>query len=446
MQILFVIPAYAPFVGGAQTFGRSMVRRLAADGHQATVLTTNAQQADDFWQPPPSIRAPLLRREQMDGAQIIRLPLAYPWPAPYHFGLLRRASHLLARLPLPTSWQPSILRHFTRIMPPLFDLQSELPPMVASADWVVAIDASWDGLFVGAAQAAFAQRKPLALVPLTHTGSPAITGHFHMAHQTAAYRQADAVIALSYPEQALLAEWGVDQDKLHCLPMGVEPVDTAAARHCWKSVRQRYTLPERFILFLGAATYDKGAFTLVESLMGLVRQEKNVHIVYAGPQQHLLTVFMDTQPADVRAMLEDRVHLLDVVDEETKQALLAGCTVLALPSRVDSFGIVLLEAWQHGKPVIAADVGGPATLVTHEKTGLLVPFDDSAALVIAIQRIFDSPDLAARMGAAGHQMVTDQYTWDKCYDTLTSILRLRHAPTSAPRRKQNRTGKRHEHR
>ena len=209
MQILFVIPAYAPFVGGAQTFGRSMVRRLAADSHQATVLTTNAQQADDFWQPPPLIRAPLLRREQMDGAQIIRLPLAYPWPAPYHFGLLRRASHLLARLPLPASWQPPILRHFTRIMPPLSDLQSELPPLVASADWVVAIDASWDGLFVGAAEAPFAQDKPLAAIPLTHTGSPAISARFHMAHQVAAYRQADAVIALTTAEQTMLVGWGV---------------------------------------------------------------------------------------------------------------------------------------------------------------------------------------------------------------------------------------------
>jgi len=439
MHILFSIPAYAPFVGGAQTFCRAMARRLVAEGHQVTALTTNAQQADDFWKPPPSIRADLPQREDMNGVQVIRLPLIYLWPAPWRFGLLRRASHLLAHLPLPTAWKPPILRHFTRIMPPLFGLQSELPPLIAAADWIVAIDASWDGLFVDAAQTAFAQSKPLALIPLTHTGSPAITGHFRMVHQVAAYRQADAVIALSRPEQALLAGWGVDQGKLHCLPMGVEIVDTAASRR-WESVGQRYHLPDRFVLFLGAATYDKGAFTLAQAAAGLALLGKDVHVVCAGTQQHKLAVFLDIFPERTRAMLKERVHLLGQVDEETKHALLARCTALALPSRVDSFGIVLLEAWQYSKPVVAAAIGGPASLITHEETGLLVPFDESETLAAAILRIYDDPGLAARLGTAGRQLVINQYTWDKCYDTFTSILHPRHAPASG----QNRTGNRDE--
>lgn len=420
-HLLLVVPAYAPFVGGAQTFCRAIVRRLVADGHRVTVLTTNAQQVDDFWSPPPSIRDDLPQREEMDGAQIIRLALAYPWPAPWHFGILRRATHLFARISLPAAWKQPVLRHFARSLPPLLGLQSELSPAIADADLLLIVDASWDGLFVDAAQAAFAQAKPVVAVPLIHTGSPAIIGRFRMAHQTAVYQQAAAVIALSHPEKALLAEWGMAQAKLHVLAMGVDAVDGDEVRRNRVTVRQRYKLPAPFVLFLGAATYDKGAFTLAEAVAELARKGEIVEIVCAGSQQHQLAVFLDIFPPATRAILKERIHLLGQVNEGTKQALLAECVAVALPSRVDSFGIVLLEAWQHAKPVVAASVGGPATLVVHEDTGLLVPFDDSAALASALQRLFAEPDLAARMGASGRRTVINQYTWDNCYDAFSRI-------------------------
>ena len=140
-------------------------------------------------------------------------------------------------------------------------------------------------------------------------------------------------------------------------------------------------------------------------------------------------MFLDIFPPDTRAILKERIHLLGQVHEGTKQALLAECVALALPSRVDSFGIVLLEAWQHAKPVVAAAVGGPATLVVHEETGLLVPFDDSGALASALQRLFNEPGLAARMGASGRRTVINQYTWDNCYDAFSRIAADARQPT-----------------
>ncbi len=420
-HLLVVVPAYAPFIGGAQTFCRAMLRRLVTGGHRVTVLTSNARQVDDFWSPPPAIRDNLPRREEMDGAQIIRLSLTYPRPAPWRFGILRRATHLFARLPLPGAWQQPMLRHFAPSLPPLLGLQSELLPAVANADWLLIVDASWDGLFVAAAQAAFAQAKPVIVVPLIHTGNPAITSRFRMAHQIAIYREAAAAIALSSPEKALLVEWGVAQARLHTLAMGVDPVETDEIRRNRAAVRQRHKLPERFVLFLGAATYDKGAFTLAQAVAELARQGEVIEVVCAGSQQHQLAVFLDIFPPNTRAILKERIHLLGEVDEPTKQVLLAECVALALPSRVDSFGIVLLEAWQQAKPVVAATVGGPATLVTHEKNGLLVPFGNSAALAAALQRLLTEPGLAPRLGGAGHQTVIDQYTWDNSYDAFSRI-------------------------
>lgn len=418
MRLLIIVPAYAPFVGGAQTLCRGLAQGFVADQHRVTVLTTNSQQADDFWLPPPANRAPLAYRETLEGVQIVRLPLFWPWPAPWRFGLLRRISHLLARFPLPGLIQKPLLRHFTPFMPPILELQSEVRRAAEKAELILLVDAGWDGLFANAAEVVFSLAKPVIALPLLHTGSPAILSHFCMAHQMAVYRQAAAVIALSVPERTRLTGWGVTEDRLHCLSPGVTPLESLPLG---ASEEENSPLPSPYVLFLGAATYDKGAFTLAQAVAELLRQGEEVALVFAGPQQHRLAVFIDTLPPELRAILKPRLHLLGQVDEATKQRLLAGCTVLALPSRVDSFGIVILEAWQHAKGVVAAAVGGPASLIAHEETGLLVPFGDSTALAGALARMLNEAGLVARLGAAGHQIVIHQFTWDKCYDAFYQI-------------------------
>ncbi|MBK8433624.1 MAG: glycosyltransferase family 4 protein, partial [Chloroflexi bacterium] len=74
-------------------------------------------------------------------------------------------------------------------------------------------------------------------------------------------------------------------------------------------------------------------------------------------------------------------------DETTKHSLLRASQFLLLPSRTDSFGIVLLEAWAHGLPVIGARAGGIPGVVTDGQTGVLVPFGEVAALAEASQRL-----------------------------------------------------------
>lgn len=416
MQILFVIPAYTPFVGGAQTFARAISRRLLEDGHGVTVLTTTAQSADDFWRPRRGDDLP--QQEEIDGVDVVRLPIRYPWPAPYRFGLLRRAGHWLQRSHLPARLQQPLLGYFARSMPPLIDLQSSAERLVAQANLVHAIDATWDGPFTVASRAAHGAGKPFVAMPLVHSGSAQILAHATMFHQRTAYHKAAAVIALTGREKDLLSAQGVAADRIHVLSMGVEakPVDTAQPLSA--EFRQQTGLHEPFVLFLGAATYDKGAFTLAHTVVDLHRRGIDLWIACAGPQQQQLHCLIETAPVAHRPLLRERVRLLGIVDEATKRSLLAACTALALPSQVDAFGIALLEAWVHGKPVIAAAEGGLVDVVAHRETGLLVPFDNVPALSDAIAHLLHHPVQAARMGEEGRSRVLSRYTWDQTYEAL----------------------------
>jgi glycogen synthase len=421
MSLLFIAPLYAPGVSGSVAFVSAMTRRLAADGHPVTVLTTNARRASDFWLRPAD--APLPTHEILDGVTVERLALRYPWPAPYAFGVLRRAGHWLARSPLPAVLQRPLLTALARWMPPLVGRRQSLSDLIAKAELVCAVESSWDGLFVEAATTAMRLRKPFVAMPLMHLGDASVQAHFQMPHQIDAYRGADAVLALSAREAIAYRRLGVAARRIHRIPMGVDvPSAGLFDPALGTAFRQARGIAHPLVAFLGANTYDKGAFTLALVAAALNQAGEAVDVAFAGPGSNDLRAFLARQPDAVRAALGGHVHLLGLVDEPTKHALLSACDLLALPSQVDTFGIVLLEAWLHGKPVIGADAGGIPELVRADETGLLVTFGDADCLGRAIRRLIADPALAGRLGAAGRARTLQEYTWDHTYRALLRVF------------------------
>jgi len=419
-NLLFVAPSYLPFTGGAQSFLQAMARRLVADGHTVTVLTTNARQATDFWAIPRPAE-PLAAQETLDGVHVGRLPLTYPWPAPYAFGVLRRAGYWLRASHLPATFQRPLLHRLASRMPPVMGLAEALERLVPQADMVQVSDSSWDGLLLASAKAAERHDKPLVVVPFMHLGKQ-IRGHFQMLHQVETYRAAAAVVALSQREARAFVGLGVSPERIHVLSMGIDPEVPTVGEAEIAAFRREHGLTRPIVAFLGANTYDKGAYTAAQAVACLDREGSAVDLVCAGPQGDLLQGFIQTQPpGPLREAMLQRVHILGLVDEATKHRLLAAADVLALPSQVDSFGIVLLEAWLHGRPVIGANVGGIPDLVQPECNGLLVPFGRVEELAAAIRRIVEQPEWAQALGQAGQRQVVERYTWNHTYRDLIRV-------------------------
>src|SRR4029077_15470013 len=88
-----------------------------------------------------------------------------------------------------------------------------------------------------------------------------------------------------------------------------------------------------------------------------------------------------------------RVRRLGVLDEGQKRDFFAGIDVFALPSRSDSFGIVLLEAWANGAANVGYRAGGVAWVIRHEQDGLLVKCGDIDGLAAALLRLAGDADL-----------------------------------------------------
>ena len=98
-----------------------------------------------------------------------------------------------------------------------------------------------------------------------------------------------------------------------------------------------------------------------------------------------------------------------------KRNLLAALpTWLRQPSRVESLGLVLLEAWANAKPVIAADIAVSRELVTSCDGGVLVPFGDATVLAQQIARLLNNDQLRRSMGQRG-QAFAQNYDGDKLW-------------------------------
>jgi glycosyltransferase involved in cell wall biosynthesis len=237
------------------------------------------------------------------------------------------------------------------------------------------------------------------------------------------YRQADALVALTQLEKELLVSAGIPPEQITVTGAGVHPASASEANG--EAFRHKFGLAaDRSILaFVGHKTPDKGAIHFLEAACEIAACRADVTFVMVGARTQAFAEFYRSLPAAV----QERV--LDVyLEEAEKHNLLAASTALVLPSSVDGFGIVLLEAWLHGKPVIGALAGGISAVVEHERTGLLVPYGDVEALVKTMCWLLDHPDRAAEMGEAGRRHTLDQWTWDRVYERLRPIYERLLAP------------------
>jgi glycosyltransferase involved in cell wall biosynthesis len=123
-----------------------------------------------------------------------------------------------------------------------------------------------------------------------------------------------------------------------------------------------------------------------------------------------------------RLGIADAVTLLPYQSREALRELYRQADAFVLPSRNESFGMVIVEAMACGLPVVANRQGGMTSLVADGETGFLVPVDDLDALVDALRRLLTDAELTRRMGAAGRRRVLAGFDWAQQARTTNALL------------------------
>ncbi len=416
MRILHIIQRYWPVRGGAEIHLGEISRCLAAEGHEVTVATSDARDFELFWH--PGARRFSDREDVHDGVRILRFPVCHLPISSLAYPSLRRLLWLLSYVrPVPVVFLSRIAR-WTPWIPGLWRWLRETDEPF---DLVAGMTITFEPLLEAGLRFARRRGVPYVVYPLTHLGAgpapaqDALSRFYTMRHQVDLVRRSDAVVAQTPAEASFYTGQGVERSRLHVVGPGFCPEEAAGGDSL--RFRARHHLGHAIVAMLTKMSYDKGVTHTIEAMQYLWAQGSDAHLVLAGDVLDTFSAYYDALPAPTR----ERIVLLGTVSDEEKRDLLAACDLLAMPSRTDSFGIVYLEAWACGKPVVGAKTWGVMDVIDDGKDGLLVPFGDIPALSEAIDHLLDDPRDARRMGEAGRTKALSQHTWARKYPAIRDL-------------------------
>lgn len=209
------------------------------------------------------------------------------------------------------------------------------------------------------------------------------------------YQKADAVFCQSDHEKEHLASRGVPDDKL--IRCGLPPMCETNGNGT--RLRSRLEIGMRpAVLFLGRRDAGKGYPALLDAWPLVLRQCPDAVLLLAGPG--------DADATRLAKISAENIRDLGCPQEQEKADAYAACDVFCLPSAHESFGIVYVEAWSYGKPVICGTAPASRELVEHGVTGVWAD-QQPQQLAQGLLRLLMHPDQRHRIGLAGmrHQLL-----------------------------------------
>lgn len=226
--------------------------------------------------------------------------------------------------------------------------------------------------------------------PFIHVGR--LGGYYAMKY----YRNCDHLIGNTRDIVDYIVRSGWPAGRAHYLPNFAEETSAPPVP------RASLDTPDGVPLFLalGRLHENKGFDVLLDAIA--MMPSAHLWLAGEGPLRGALTA------QATRLGVTNRVHFLGW--RQDVAALLASADALVCSSRHEPLGNVVIEAWSHTVPVVAADAQGPVQLIHDGVTGLLVPREDAGALAAALARVAADRRLAASLAHAGREAYLRQFS------------------------------------
>lgn len=408
MRILYLVHRSWPYHGGSERYVLEHALAAVRRGHEAVIATTDAWDMASFVSG-GGRRLPRGRFVHR-GVEILRFPVVNP-----PFQNLMRA----------------VLR---RVKPGGPDRYFYPNPFVPEMDRWLGSDHGFDlvhanampFLLYGGYRHAVRNGIPLVAVPHANLGtrdhriSPQ---HYFAGRQPEVLRSSDLVVAQNRFEASVYAgECGVKRERIMVHGSGIEPGEWAGAS-AERGLRT-LSLPSgaRMVLSVTAHCRDKGSMTLLDSAISLWESGMDFHLVMAGPLMDDFRKHLDSRSSEIP---DGKLVVTGYISERLRKDIFTAARAVAAPSRLDAFGIVILDGWISGTPVIGCNAGGMPDLIDHGKDGFLVDFGDREALAGFMRTLLEKPELADSMGRTGRKKTMRNHTWGMVTDRFFHELQDR---------------------
>lgn len=236
----------------------------------------------------------------------------------------------------------------------------------------------------------------------------------------------DEIFACTQYEKKKLMSYGIDEEKISVIPMGVD-ADKFINIDYTGIFRNIFSPKKPMLLFCGYKNYEKGALTLLKTIPYLEKKLEQGSVVFIGPSTTAFNYEFSTIKKEVK-----KIQLINIspdnltgMYDKKKIGAFQMADIYCMPSRSDAYGIAYLEAWATKTPVIAAKIPAMKEVVNNNKDGFLVDFDNVNELYRAILYLLENPSLGMQMGIEGQKKVLRENDWTKiAFKTLQKYQKL----------------------
>ncbi len=231
-----------------------------------------------------------------------------------------------------------------------------------------------------------------------------------------ALHTAQHVVAISEASRRdLLAAFSVAPDRVTTTPLAPDPRFQPQTTTAIAALRNRYTLPEHFVLYLGINKPHKNLVTLVNAYARLPASAPPLVIAGAWDER-----YPEAKATAARLHLGERVRFLGTMDDADLPALYAGATFFVFPSLYEGFGLPVLEAMACGTPVACSNISSLPEIAGD--AALLFDPADAAALAQALERLLDDRPLREELRARSLAQAAC-FTWARTASVTLDVYR-----------------------
>lgn len=248
-------------------------------------------------------------------------------------------------------------------------------------------------------------RTPAVMTYVSDIVRQKYLGRFYapLMQRTLAQMRAIAVSSPAYARTSPVLQQEHVRPKVKVIPFGI--AESAQARSADPGVLQRLGLDadKPYVFFLGVLRYYKGLHILIKAAAAI---QMPIVIAGSGPEEQNLRTLATELGAD-------NIIFAGQVSEAEKNTLMQHCYTFVLPShlRSEAYGMVLVEAAMHARPLVSCEIGtGTSFINQHRHTGLVVPPESPRALSDAVNTLLHYPTRARSMGRAARQRYEEHFS------------------------------------
>ncbi len=231
------------------------------------------------------------------------------------------------------------------------------------------------------------------------------------------YEASQVVVTTKRMQDELMWIYSLPPEKIRIIPNGIMLGKMRRGLDAGR-VKEKYGIHPLapMVLFCGRMSVQKGPDLLVEAIPRILMNRPDVRFVFMGE-------------GGMRAECERRARELGVADacrflgytsSSEKEELINACDLMCVPSRNEPFGVVVLEAWDACKPVVATEA---VSIIRNFEDGLLA-YVQPESIAWCINRLLSNPTEMKKLAEAGYSRIDAEFSWDRIATRTEDVYKL----------------------